>query len=143
LRPDKSALVWMDQVLTVHATGKLDRIPLYQLLSASTSSLKRRASSLRRRFREAGVTAHSRTTQAVLGGGTTPSETLASHGIALDGGGQLLDLLRQGSPPVIGRVEEDAVVLDLRTVFPHEDRELAATVVAAYHQIQDNQAPGR
>ena len=42
----------------------------------------------------------------------------------------LADIRRRGRQPVIGRIEDGRVVLDLRTVEPEQDHELAAKVVA-------------
>jgi len=39
--------------------------------------------------------------------------------------------LRRGHPPVVARIHEDALVLDLRTVLPGQDRELAQALAAA------------
>jgi L-seryl-tRNA(Ser) seleniumtransferase len=39
--------------------------------------------------------------------------------------------LRRGSPPVVGRIEEDRVLLDPRTVLPEEDESLMAAVRGA------------
>ena len=61
--------------------------------------------------------------------GSLPGETVASAGIALEGGRRsatrVLAALRQGDPIVIGRIEADRVVLDLRTVDPGRDDDLA------------------
>jgi L-seryl-tRNA(Ser) seleniumtransferase len=44
---------------------------------------------------------------------------------------RLLDALRTGDPAVVGRIDHDAVILDLRTVDPGEDQALAAALDAA------------
>ena len=93
--------------------------------------LKRRAARLGRRLRRLEVTVRGRSTRSALGGGTTPEETLPSYGLGLTGGQRVLDALRAGDPPVIGRIEDDEVVLDLRTVHPADDTVLEAAIVAA------------
>lgn len=59
----------------------------------------------------------------MVGGGSLPGETLPTFVLALevDHPNQLLDILRNGSPSVIGRVEADRVLLDPRTVLPDTD----------------------
>jgi L-seryl-tRNA(Ser) seleniumtransferase len=135
LRPDKTALVLMDEVLASHVSGRLDEIPLYAMLGAPLESLKNRARTIGRRLRSAGVPARGRATRAALGGGTTPEETIASYGLSLTGGQSLADRLRAASPAVIGRIEDDEVVLDLRSVFPDQDRVLADAAIEAYNSV--------
>jgi L-seryl-tRNA(Ser) seleniumtransferase len=60
--------------------------------------------------------ARGRQMRAALGGGTTPEETLASYGLAIAGGQSLSTRLRAAATPVIGRLEDDEVLLDLRSV---------------------------
>lgn len=135
LRPDKTALVLMDEILAAHASDRLEDIPLYEMLGASLDSLKRRAQRTGRRMRSAGVPARPCTTRAALGGGTTPEETIESYGLAVAGGQKLADRLRAVSPPVVARIVDDAVVLDLRSVFPDQDRPLADAVIEAYRSV--------
>lgn len=132
LRADKTTLLWMDQVLCAHARGELEQIPLYAMLDTPVTALKRRAARLGRRLRAQGIAARGCSTRAALGGGTTPTESIASYGLALAGGQRLLDRLRAGTPPVIGRIEDEQVILDLRTVSPAEDQTLLPAVIQAW-----------
>ncbi len=131
LRPDKTALVLMDHTLRAHEADRLDEIPLYAMLNTSIDTLKRRAGRIGRRLRNNGVPARGRSTRSALGGGTTPDETMPGHGLEISGGQALLDSLRKQSPPIIGRMEEDRVILDLRTVFPEQDGTLIEGILAA------------
>jgi L-seryl-tRNA(Ser) seleniumtransferase len=75
--------------------------------------------------------------QAYLGGGSVPSQGIASWAIALepDRGSvdELAASLRSGTPAVFGRISKDRLLLDLRAVFPRDDMRL----VEAVQQIQD------
>jgi L-seryl-tRNA(Ser) seleniumtransferase len=68
-----------------------------------------------------------------VGGGSLPGETLPSAGLALAAGSAegLVERLRAGDPIVIGRIEKDRLILDLRTVAPEDDEALAGAVRAA------------
>ncbi len=142
LRPDKTALVHMDRVLEAHRTGRLDEIPLYRLLGTPVEALRRRARRLARRLATAGVPASVEPSSAALGGGTTPEATVPSWAVALPGEAELATALRRGSPPVVGRLHEDRLLLDLRSVFPGEDAVLEQAVTAAYQGIQASQEGG-
>lgn len=143
LRPDKTALSLMDQVLGAHHAERLDEIPLYRMMSTPVGALKRRAARLGGRLRRAGVPARGRAMGSALGGGTTPEETMASYGLAISGGQALHDRLRQGGTPVIGRLEDDEVLLDLRTVAPDQDAALEAALVAAHQGLSPRHGSGR
>jgi L-seryl-tRNA(Ser) seleniumtransferase len=69
----------------------------------------------------------------VVGGGALPGVTLPSAGIALDDADAdgLMARLRAGDPPVIARVEDGRVLVDLRTVPPSQDAELVDLLLAA------------
>lgn len=132
LRPDKIALIAMDATLRAHETGRLGDIPLYAMIETPVKDLKRRASGLIRTWRSQGVEVDPCDTRSTLGGGTTPEETMPSFGLAIPGGQRRLDALRTATPPIIGRIEADRVVLDLRTVFPDQDDALSRGVIAAF-----------
>ena len=69
----------------------------------------------------------------VIGGGATPEQPLSSWLIAI----HCTDVveteqrLRLGDPPVIARIEDGRLLLDLRTVFPSDEAELTSVIRAA------------
>ena len=130
LRPDKGCLTALAATLDAYLADRPDEVPLYRLLALPVSTLRARARRLARRLRGAGHQADAIATSAVLGGGTTPDQTLPSWALALPGGAAVAADLRAGPQPVVGRIEEDRVVLDLRAVFPEQDRALLAAVLA-------------
>jgi len=68
----------------------------------------------------------------VIGGGAAPSAALPTRLLAIShkelSADELAARLRASDPPVIARVEEGRVLLDLRTVFPEQDRLLLETI---------------
>jgi len=73
--------------------------------------------------------------ESVIGGGAAPSSVLPTRLLALGcvglGADEFAAGLRASDPPVVARVEEGRVLLDLRTVFPAQDE----TIVATLHRI--------
>jgi L-seryl-tRNA(Ser) seleniumtransferase len=142
LRPDKTALLIMEATLRAHHSGRLDEIPLYSMLETPLDSLRTRARRIGRRLRARDVPVRGRPTRAALGGGTTPEETLASYGLGIAGGQRLAELLRATATPVVARIEDDEVVIDLRTVFPDQDRALEEALAQAYSGLHSSHAEG-
>jgi L-seryl-tRNA(Ser) seleniumtransferase len=97
------------------------------MIAAPADTLRARASALATRIGEPceAVELHS-----TVGGGALPGQTLPSWGVALGGRStdRALAALRRATPPVIGRIEDGRVVLDLRTVEPEHDDQLALAV---------------
>ena len=81
---------------------------------------------------------------STIGGGSLPGETLPSWAVNIDasgveGGAEALSrLLRSADPAVIGRIEDERVVLDPRTVLPEQDAILARVLAEV---VQSTQAP--
>jgi L-seryl-tRNA(Ser) seleniumtransferase len=131
LRPDKSVLLTLAATLDAYLAGHEERVPLYRLLGTREDQLKRRAALLARRARHAGLAVTVMPTRAVLGGGTTPDQTLPSFALAVPGGDALAARLRRGTPAVVPRIEEGLVLLDLRAVFPEQDALLLGALETA------------
>jgi L-seryl-tRNA(Ser) seleniumtransferase len=131
MRPDKVALAGVAATLALYRAGRAEaEIPVWRMIAAAPAELRTRASAL---AQIVGGRAEVVASEATVGGGSLPGETLPSFGIALAGGSadRLLAALRRGSPPVVGRIEAGRVILDLRTVDPGLDVELSAAILAA------------
>ncbi len=131
LRPDKSALAALAATLDAYLAQRPEAIPLYRLIAEPVPALRRRAQRLAARLRQAGLEARALPTRAVLGGGTTPDHTFPSWGVRLPGEDVVAARLRSAHPPVVARIEQGAVVIDLRAIFPEQDPTLATAVLAA------------
>jgi len=72
-------------------------------------------------------------TRATVGGGALPGETMPSVALRFDQGSasRLLARLRRADPCVVARVEDGAVIVDLRTVAADDDGALADALAAA------------
>ncbi len=131
LRPDKSALVALAATLDAYLAGRAEAVPLYALLATSPATLRSRARRLARTLTRAGHPAREVPSRALVGGGTTPDQTLESWAVALDAGAALAEKLRHGATPVVARLDEGRLLLDLRAVFPEQDPLLLGSVLAA------------
>ena len=69
---------------------------------------------------------------SIIGGGAAPCSILPTRLLAVScaslSAGELAARLRASDPPIIARVEEGRVLLDLRTVFPEQDQAIAAAL---------------
>jgi L-seryl-tRNA(Ser) seleniumtransferase len=138
LRPDKLSLAALDATLVEHQLGRAhERLPLLRMLAATPEELRARAEAFARTLRQAApaLAATLVASESRVGGGAAPDLGLATVAIALDAGARgpddLARALRMGAPPVVARVAEGRVLLDLRTIQPDEEAALAAAVVAA------------
>jgi L-seryl-tRNA(Ser) seleniumtransferase len=109
------------------------------MLSAKEGALRRRAQKLARRLRE--ILAPSfrisvRPVKGRTGGGSMPTDSIPGVGVGLTSerlsAEQILTRLREGSPPVIARIEQDEVLLDVRTVQKGEDRLIVKAFETAF-----------
>jgi L-seryl-tRNA(Ser) seleniumtransferase len=134
LRPDKTTLAALHATALAHAavdtTGGVPALPLHRMVAASMDELRVRARALAARL-QLGDDAIVEV-DATIGGGSLPGDRLASVAVRLPGrASALARRLRLGTPAVVGRIEDDAVLVDLRTVAPTQDDELAAAIQAA------------
>jgi L-seryl-tRNA(Ser) seleniumtransferase len=130
MRPDKVTMAAVAATLGLYRTGRaVTEIPVWRMIAAPQHAVRGRAEAIAAR---GGDRLEAVATEATVGGGSLPGETLPSFGVAIGRGSAdgTLAALRQGTPAVIGRIEDGRVVLDLRTVEPERDAELAAAVRA-------------
>ena len=123
IRADKMALAALTATLEHYIKGEaLECVPVWRMISATTDMIKERAEKIQKALKLGEVIA----SNSMVGGGSLPGETLPTWCLALEAEhpNEMLDLLRQGSPPVIGRVENDLILFDLRTVDPDFDKNL-------------------
>jgi L-seryl-tRNA(Ser) seleniumtransferase len=130
MRPDKTTLAAVALTLGLYRAGRAStEIPVWRMIATPVDDLRARATSLAEGLGDRVDVVDLRST---VGGGSLPGETLPSTGLALTGGSatKLLAALRHGTPAVIGRIDDDRVVIDLRTVPPDADERLARAIAA-------------
>jgi L-seryl-tRNA(Ser) seleniumtransferase len=127
VRPGKMALAALEATLSTWKRGKWREFPVYRAAAASLEELGRRAESIRAEVASRAPSLRLETIPsfALFGGGTSPEKRFASRALAALhpslGAEALLARLRDSQPPIVARIEEDRVLLDLRSIQPEED----------------------
>jgi L-seryl-tRNA(Ser) seleniumtransferase len=150
LRVDKLTIAALEVTLKSYLRGALDEIPALRMIRLSAAEIGSRAEQLLAKLRPLlpeDVVIQIREGVSVIGGGSTPDQSLATSVIAIASprisARQLEENMRRPelqvpgpgksiSPiPVIGRIEDEQLILDLRTVQIEEEPELIARLAAA------------
>lgn len=126
LRVDKARLAALEATLDAYLRDDRSALPAWAQLEAEPRALQLRAKALADTLDLEVVP-----TTSVPGGGALPGVTLPSWGLRLPGPpDDLAAAFRRADPPVVGRVDEGAFVLDLRSVPPADDDALHDAVAA-------------
>jgi L-seryl-tRNA(Ser) seleniumtransferase len=140
LRVDKLTIAALEVTLGSYLRGALEEIPALRMIRISADELAPRAGNFVERLRpslpkDATIEVHAGF--SVIGGGSTPDQQLPTHLISIAGvrrtASDIEERLRrpERGVPVIARIEDDRIILDLRTVFPDEEAALISALVAA------------
>lgn len=130
LRPDKTTLAALYATFAAHAREGVPDLPLHAMFTAELDALRGRAMALAGALGwPAEQVVESR---ATIGGGSLPGDTMPSVALRVPSEAPSRDAkrLRVGEPPVVGRIEDDALLVDLRTVDPADDEGLLAALRA-------------
>ena len=138
LRVDKMTLAAIEATATAYLDGSFRDLPLWRLATTPADELEARAAALVEglsEVRDRGVKLEALPSDAVVGGGSLPGQKLASWAVSIEAPGvspdELDSRLRSGSPPVVGRIVDDRMLLDLRAVEPDDDVLIASLLEAA------------
>jgi L-seryl-tRNA(Ser) seleniumtransferase len=127
VRADKTALAGIAATLRHYLRGEAEsHIPIWRMIAAPESEILARVTRLGTALEQDGHAVGVESVQATVGGGSLPGETLPSWALVLspvDGEGvdMLARRLRLGEPGIFGRIDQDRLLLDLRTVVPEDD----------------------
>jgi len=136
LRPDKLTIAAVEATLAIYRDRRHGDIPALAMLSAPADQLRARADDLVARIGAppVGLRVAVVSCESAVGGGALPTATLPSWAVALTSdraGADAIDAgLRGAVPPVLARIADDQVLLDVRTVDPGELDAVAAAVAA-------------
>jgi L-seryl-tRNA(Ser) seleniumtransferase len=127
MRADKLTLAGLQAVAFSYLSGDATAIPLWRMATAPLDGLRARAESIAAAVPAAKVV----DTEAVAGGGSLPGLTIPSVGVGIEVAAAARALARLREHDVVARIEDDAVVCDLRTVDPADDERVARALAAA------------
>ena len=134
LRVDKLTYAALESTLLAYVKHDHDAIPALRMMHFSKDEINRRAEAVARNTQSPILKVEVIDGESVIGGGAAPSAVLPTRLLAVTRAGLSADeisaRLRAWDPPVISRVEEGRVLLDLRTVFPEQDKDVIAALRA-------------
>jgi L-seryl-tRNA(Ser) seleniumtransferase len=132
LRVDKLTYAALEGTLLAYVKRDHDSIPALKMMRLTKEEIGKRAESLAAQVRSPKRKIEVIEGESVIGGGAAPSSVLPTRLLALRCEGlsadELAAGLRASDPPIVARVEEGRVLLDLRTVFGSQDPMIAAAL---------------
>ncbi|HZQ56298.1 MAG TPA: L-seryl-tRNA(Sec) selenium transferase [Bryobacteraceae bacterium] len=144
-RVDKLTIQVLETTLRHFVHGNLQAIPTLRMIQTPLEELRSRA----RRIVDclSGMQAEIRESEAAIGGGSTPAQTLKSWAVELTvpSPSDFARRLRHAATPVVARIERDKIVLDMRTVAAEEENALVEALLSCQPATQSGppQSPPR
>ena len=138
MRVDKMFHAALEATLLAYLREDYDSIPALRMMQLTEEQLLHRARQLAERLREEcpGLLVEVAESRSVIGGGSAPGATLPTSVVAIKSkeisADALLERLRQWETPIIARVEDERVLLDLRTVEPEQEAAILAAIERAF-----------
>lgn len=125
LRVDKLTYAALESTLLAYVKRDYSAIPALRMMSLKKEEIGARAESIASRVQSSKLKIEIIDGGSVIGGGAAPSSILPTRLLAVTcsdlSADQLSGRLRNADPPIVARVEEGRVLLDLRTVFAEDD----------------------
>jgi L-seryl-tRNA(Ser) seleniumtransferase len=125
LRVDKLIYAALEATLLSYIKRDFDAIPAVKMMRATRNEIRNRAERMSAELQAAGLEAEVADGESVIGGGAAPGSVLPTALILIAPGrlsaDEIASELRHHDPPVVARVEEDRLVVDLRTVLREQE----------------------
>jgi L-seryl-tRNA(Ser) seleniumtransferase len=130
LRVDKMTVAALEATLELYRDGRPEAVPTYRLLTQPPEVLRARATRLLALLQGRGVSARVEEVSGQVGGGAMPLARLPSHACVLTLGepAEYLERLRGARVPVIARMSDGEVLLDVRCLAEEELETVAQAV---------------
>ena len=148
MRVDKMTLAALAATLRLYRNEDkaLQEVPILRMLSMPAANLKLRAEKVAQQIQGCDWLESCDVTQAqsMLGGGSVPTQKIPTWCIAMHPQGtsvnRVAERLRSSNPAVVGRVQKDTLLIDMRTVFPEQDLVLVELLQALDQKEEAPQA---
>lgn len=128
LRVDKLTYAALESTLLAYVKQDYDAVPALRMMQLSKAEIRQRAEKIIAKIDSKMLNAELLDGESLIGGGSAPSAVLPTTLIAITAkklsASELAAQLRRADTPIIARVEDGRVLLDLRTVFPAQDEVL-------------------
>jgi len=139
LRVDKLTYAALEATLLTYVKRDYAAVPVVRMMELSKAEIARRAEALISQLESCKLRAELIDGESLIGGGSAPSAILPTTLVAVTcnslSASELATRLRASDPPVIARVEEARVLLDLRTVFPEQDEAVSQILMQIAAQL--------
>ncbi len=134
LRVDKLILAALEATLMAYVKSDHDSLPLLRMMRLSKADIGRRAEALAVKINAADMHAELIDGESLIGGGAAPSSMLPTKLVAIRSksatADQLMKQLRESDPPIIARIGDGQVLLDLRTVSVDDEASILKALSA-------------
>ena len=133
VRADKLVYAALEATLALWAQpARRAALPIWRMLTLPVADIDRRARAVAGALAGSGITSRILDGSSTTGGGSAPESELPTRLLAVRVDGRSAAdaerQLRLGDPPIVARIEQDEVVLDLRTVSEDDDARLAEAI---------------
>ncbi len=137
VRPDKTTIGILEKLFLKYLKGEIRDIPIWHMIAESKEDLLERTKKFIVGLELPKGVASITDSFAYAGGGSDPGGKINSVAVVfeMDNSAKLSCLLREGNPPVVGRIEEGKLYLDLRTVFPEQEGILKLKIEEAFRKL--------
>ena len=140
MRVDKLTIAALEVTLQAYLRGALDEVPALRMIRMTAEEIRKRTTQFVEQLRKSPqehLRLEVREGFSVIGGGSTPDQQLPTWLLVIasprHSAAELEERLRkpERGVPAITRIEDDSLILDLRTVLPDEDAAVVSAIASA------------
>ncbi|GLI56195.1 L-seryl-tRNA(Sec) selenium transferase [Propionigenium maris DSM 9537] len=123
LRVSKMTIAALEPTLRYYLDEReaVAEIPTLRMILEAPEKVEARAERLHKLLTDRGVACEAMETEATIGGGSMPGETVESYGVAIEGNSvELEKAFRLGTPNIVGMIRNDRFILDVKAIQENE-----------------------